>query len=273
MRRQLIATVAGALALLVLQAASGAILGPVDIEVPPGILPWMLASNVLIAGVLAWIARRAAWTGWRLAAALFVIAYGIGHVNGLIDAYAFDLFDRAGQLRQLAVHLAVPALLFAPVLVLLSGRWSQPGAAAAELPERSAIAWLGRFAACCVVYVLLYFIAGTVIFPYVQEFYAQRTLPSSLTIIGLQLFVRAPIFAVIGFLIVRMVPASRSEHALMVATAMSLLGGAAPLLVPNPFFPDAVRWAHFLEVVPSNFAFGFITGLLFGGSRPASART
>lgn len=105
-----------------------------------------------------------------------------------------------------------------------------------------------------------------------QEFYEQLTLPSTGTIVLLQLLVRGPLFAAIGLLIVRMTAATRIEHALMVGVAMSMLGGVAPLIPPNPFLPDAVRWVHFMEVVPSNFLFGFVTGWLLGGSRQPERR-
>ena len=267
MKRQVVATIAGGLVLFVLQALTGLALGPIDIEMPPNIVPWTLLSNVLIAGMLAWLARRSAWAGWPLAAALFAIGYGMGQANSLIEAHVFNIFPRPGLLAQIAVYSIVPALLFAPILVWLTGRWSTPARPAAAWPARSAASWIARFAACCVAYLLLYFAAGTIIFPYVQEFYERLTLPAASTIILLQLLVRGPIFAASGLLIIRMIPAARLEHALMVGIAMLVLAGVAPLVIPNPFFPETVRWVHMMEVVPSNFLFGFVTGWLLGGTR------
>jgi hypothetical protein len=34
--------------------------------------------------------------------------------------------------------------------------------------------------------------------------------------------------------------------------------------MPNPFFPDAVRWVHFCEVTSENFLFGAIVAWLWG---------
>jgi hypothetical protein len=34
--------------------------------------------------------------------------------------------------------------------------------------------------------------------------------------------------------------------------------------MPNPVFPDSVRWVHFCEVTSSNFAFGAIVAWLWG---------
>jgi hypothetical protein len=43
----------------------------------------------------------------------------------------------------------------------------------------------------------------------------------------------------------------------------TLLTGVTQLMIPNPFFPDAVRWAHFCEVVSSMFVFGFLVSMLW----------
>ncbi len=39
-----------------------------------------------------------------------------------------------------------------------------------------------------------------------------------------------------------------------------VLGGIAPLLLPNPFMPSGIRLAHGFEVGISNFLFGMIVG-------------
>ena len=51
----------------------------------------------------------------------------------------------------------------------------------------------------------------------------------------------------------------------MVAATMVGLGGVAPLLVPNPFLPDAVRWAHMIEIGASNAIFGWLIGWIHSG--------
>lgn len=266
MKTQMVATIAGAVILTILQALTGVIFGPLDVELPPNMAPWVLLSNGLQAAVLAWFARRAAWTGWRLAAALFAISYGAGQGNSLIEAYFFAIFPRPELLRDVFLQSLPPAAVFAPIMVLLTGRWSRAGTPPRRVPEWSAMGWLARFAACSVAYLVLYFTAGTIIFPYVREFYERLTLPSHTTVMLLQLLVRGPLFAAVALLIVRMAPALRAEHAVMVGVAMAILAGVAPLIVPNPFLPDQVRWVHFLEVVPSNLLFGWIAGWLLSGA-------
>lgn len=274
MKTQIVATVAGTIILTVLQIATALLQGPPPVAEGASIgFGWVLASNACIAAVLVWYARRAAWTGWWLAAALFLVPYGIGSVNALVEGYVFGFFVRPGELQALAIQQLCPALLFAPVVVWLTGRWRRPASGVSTPAPRSASWWITRYAAATVSYLVLYYTAGTIIFPYVQAFYEQeRYLPPVPVVVALQVFVRVPIFVALGVLITRIAAATRAEHALMVAVAMSVLGGVAPLIIPNPYFPDAVRWVHFAEVVTSNFLFGAIVGWLFGGLREANAR-
>ena len=70
---------------------------------------------------------------------------------------------------------------------------------------------------------------------------------------------------------VRMLGLPRLSSALIVGLLFTLLSGVAPLLMPNPYFPDAVRWMHFMEVTSSNFVFGAIVGLLWGQPQVAES--
>ena len=92
------------------------------------------------------------------------------------------------------------------------------------------------------------------------------------TILGLQLLVRGPVFILLCLALVRMLGLPRLGGALAVGAVFTILSGVAPLLMPNPFFPDAVRWAHFCEVTSSNFVFGAIVGWLWGQPKLAQSQ-
>jgi hypothetical protein len=267
MTRYVALTVAGGLIFTTFQAVIGMAAGPLPIETPPNVMPWLVASNTLISGVLIWLARRSSWTGLRLAAALFAIGWGIRDANSLIEAQFLDFFKR-GEFRSIFLQTLIVSLLFAPVAVLLAGRWRRADVAAGTLPSRTFGNWIARFAACGAFYLVCYFIFGLMVLPFVRHFYTE--LPDPLPLFLFQLLVRGPLFAALGLIIASAVPGSRRAHALMVGVALSVLGGVAPLMVPNAYFPDEVRWAHFIEVVSENFVYGAFVGWLLGGSRPVS---
>ncbi len=72
-------------------------------------------------------------------------------------------------------------------------------------------------------------------------------------------FFRGAVWAFTGLLIVRMTQGTAFQNALLTALNFSVIMGI-PLVVPLPFMPDAIRYAHLAEVMSSNFVFGIITG-------------
>jgi hypothetical protein len=264
MTRYVAMVVAGGLILTTLQAIVGMAAGPIPIDTPPNVLPWLVVSNTFISGVLIWLARRSSWSGLQLAAALSAIAWGIRDVNSLIEAEFLDFFKQ-GEFRPLVLQTLLVSTLFAPIVVLLAGRWRRADVGGATLPKRRLTNWVARIAVCGAVYLACYFVFGLMVLPYVRHFYTQ--LPDPIPLFLFQLLIRGPLFAVLGLIVASAVPGSRRAHALMVGVALSVIGGVAPLIVPNSYFPDEVRWAHFVEVVAENFVYGAFVGWLLGGSR------
>ena len=60
----------------------------------------------------------------------------------------------------------------------------------------------------------------------------------------------------LAYFIVQILEKKKIENAFIVACIFSL--PATFLWLPNPFMPDPVRVAHFVETLFSNFLFGFI---------------
>jgi len=90
------------------------------------------------------------------------------------------------------------------------------------------------------------------------------------TIVALQLLIRGPVFVLLCLALMRMLNLSRVSGALAVGIVFTLLSGVAPLLMPNPVFPDSVRWVHFCEVTSENFLFGAIVAWLWGPQKLAA---
>ncbi|HET7441133.1 MAG TPA: hypothetical protein VFJ47_07525, partial [Terriglobales bacterium] len=235
----------GWLALAAAQVVAG-MLVPVHSPMPPHALEWMLVSDFLIAAVLGIIAARSDWVGWRLALALVIIAWAINLV---------DMIEGTVFLKQLGIPWRSLILLASVTYILVLPLWRYifaGGEAAAphyspfsQKPIGSAL-W--RFAVSDLSYLVLYFGAGTAIFPYVRSFYAAQTSSPPGAIMALQLLLRGPVFVLICLLLVRMIGLPRWPGALSVGLAFTILSGVAPLLTPNPYFPEYVRWVDFGEI-------------------------
>ena len=194
---------------------------------------------------------------WRLAAILFVLGFGVAVFNNFIEAVAFGVMPLGtalitGAAMAPAYALAAVAAMFA------SGGWSRP-ARQGMRPRLGAAPILG----CILAYEILYFSAGMLVFPFVADFYAERTLPPLLLVAALQV-PRALIFVAASWPWL----ASSPRHApWALGIVYSFAGGIAPLLPENPYMPADIRLAHAVEVGVSNFLFGIIVGLLLVGRR------
>jgi hypothetical protein len=133
----------------------------------------------------------------------------------------------------------------------------QPGAI------RARPAWL---AFAPPLYVACYFTAGTIVWPFIAAYYQSRPMPAAGAVLALQV-VRGLGFGGIVLLIVRSCDGGRLERAAIAGLTLAILGGVAPLVMPNPLMPVAIRMAHLFEVVPSIFTFGAVLALAL--TRPA----
>jgi len=254
--------IAAWIALLAAQMGAG-MLVRVNSPSTPNQLPWMMVSNALVAVALGSAALRSDWRDWRLLRALFLIPTAIAMVN-MIEGIVFLPnigLDWRGVILFEVLSFAVAALLWlmifraAPVPTVPFGL---------PIPDRSIGQKILRFALCSACYVLLYFVAGMIVFPYVRDFYATQRIPSPGQLIALQFFLRGPVFILVCLTLLRMFRLPHLSGALAVGLTFTILSGVAALIVPNAFFPDSVRWAHFCEVTSSNFVFGFVVAWVWG---------
>jgi hypothetical protein len=263
------------LALFVLQAIGAGLFGVAPPELPPGsagagapavVLVCAIVSNGLIASVLVLIARRATPRGAPLAAGLFAVTFGIGHLAAMIEAYAFSILPGETILRILGM-MAFVSLGAALLAARLTG-----GPPPDAPTPRSWWPALHRLALVGALYLAAYLTAGMLAYPYVEWFYATRGLPALPVVASLQCFVRGPLFGAILAWLVGSTTGSRASRAWLAGATMSILAGMAPLVLPNPYLPDAVRWAHFVEVCSSNFVFGALAGWLLTRARESPER-
>jgi len=254
----------------IIQIVAG-MLVPMKPVATPHIMEWLLLINALIVGTIAVAAVRTEWRGWRLGVAMAAIPLAIESVN-LLEGTVF-LTNSQIEWGRIFIHALVSACLSVPVWMLLFGR--RDGEAPVHYhpiraKSRGERAW--KFVVSDFAYLFLYFGTGMIIFPFVKNFYATQHLPSAVSIAALQLLVRGPVFVLVCLSLTRMLGLPRLQGALAVGLMFTLLSGVAPLLMPNPFFPDSVRWVHFCEVVSENFVFGAIVAWLWGRPEPKPAR-
>lgn len=203
-------------------------------------------AALLLAGAVSTARGRTLW------AALLVMGWVIGQLNTLIEAVVFAVLPIRFALLQLGISLVVLAVLAALAVTLL-GRWKQRPEVPATLD-----ASIRKLIVIILAYELLYWSAGTMVWPFVQNFYSTKGLPPTIEVAALQV-PRALVFVAAAWPWLRTAPA---KAPLVLGFAFAVIAGIAPMLPDNPFMPADIRFAHAIETSVSNFLFGFLIAWL-----------
>lgn len=229
--------------------------------------------------VLTHLILRSRWTGWRLAATVFFVFYGVMTFMSQIESAVFLTRLPAGMLPRLFLMGALIAAPFAALAVLILGKRK---ASVSDAEENSRLVmpgseWTWKLAVIAAAYVILYFTFGYFIAwksPAVREYYggtdpggfmAQMgtVLRDTPWLIPLQIL-RAMCWTLLALPVVRSLKGQWQETALSTGFLFAVLM-SAPLLIPNPYMPEPVRVAHLVETASSNFIFGVFVGWLLTG--------
>ncbi|MEE8473254.1 MAG: hypothetical protein V3S82_08805 [Dehalococcoidia bacterium] len=231
---------------------------------PGGEMAGLLIAGALETIVLSYMILRSRWRGWPLVATVFLMFLGMKVFLSLIEAviflqYLVDVIpDEA--MPKLFLQGVIQIALFSPLAVLVHGRMRGAGEAPGPSPRlvMPRWVWARRLILIAVMYVVIYLSFGLLVARPLageafQEFYGDLRLPG--WFFPFQLL-RGLMFTALALPVIRMMKGRQWEAGLAVGLAFSVLM-AAGLLVPGEFFPTRVRMAHFVEVMSSNFLFGW----------------
>lgn len=204
--------------------------------------------------VLTVVARASSERGWRLVGMLFLLGFVAGSANNLLEAVAFGVMTLPDVATAAIPALVIFAIL-APLAVTLAGRWKRSETRLAEEVRITLPIILGVIVA----YEILYWGAGTLVFPYIADFYATRRIPPAGLVASLQI-VRSLIFVGAAYPLLK---SGLKSAPLVLALVYGIVAGVAPLLPDNPYIPADIRFYHAIETSVSNALFGLIVGWMF----------
>lgn len=222
---------------------------------------WILLSDFLIVLVMSLIARSTTVTGFRRMLALMIISFTIGCANILIEALIFYVTDRNETLQGILVGFIRFGILSAVIGYVFKEESVQKNSTPHS--ARGIFGWMWRIAACMFLYVIVYFVAGTILqlaIPNLLEYYDNKVPPVGL-ILGTQFF-RGLVFSGIALLLLRYTTLAPEKKALLVGLTFAVLGGIAPLIPPNELMHQAIRIGHGFETGISNFVYGWMITLI-----------
>jgi len=256
---------------------------PARQQAPSELLVPLLILSLSVGVVVSYLILRSSWRGWTLAGAMFLGMYGISTVVSQLESI-FLLSSKLphGMITALFVQGAIGTALFAPLAVLVLGKWrgAMPGVASpAPAGMRAAsVAW--RLVVLIIAFVFLYLFFGYYVAwqnPELRRYYGGPDWPNFIASlrgnwqnspwIFLLASFRALLHVAFVYSLVRMLRAGRWESAL--AAALFLACWTTVLLLPNPLMPASVARSHFWETLGFNLVFGSLLGWLL--STPPSA--
>jgi hypothetical protein len=233
----------------------------------PGLaqMAWAAASDLIAVAAMACVAPHADWRGYRLGCALVAVPVLVALVNIVEGVYYLP--DAHLDAPRLVAQAVIAFALAAPIWSRLFTPLATGTANFHPIGSRRAWGAIWRFMVSDIAYLVIYLAGGFAILPLVRDYYATRALPSPGVIFGLQLLLRGPLFVLASLLLIRMLGMPRWKGAAAVGAAFAVVSGVAPLMVPTPYIPDAIRWVHFFEVSITNFLFGALVAAMWGPSK------
>jgi len=227
---------------------------------------WFLVAFLDIL-VLSYMIVNSKWSGWKLILATFVVFYGIttflSQIETIVFLTYFEEIIPPEIIPKLFVEGFIVAAVFSPIAVTLHGKMEEsPQEYTKEfsLPLKT---WIWKLLLIGIVYMFIYIVFGALVFKPLagkafDEYYANLQLPA--WILPFQIL-RGIVWGLLAIPILKMIDDWKKAR-LAVALLYSVLM-ASLLLVPNPYMPDVIRRAHFVEILLSNFLFGWLVVTIF----------
>lgn len=236
----------------------------------------LVAVCLLQATIVSHLILRSRWTGWRLAAAVFFVYYGVTTFMPQIESAVFLTRLPPGTLPRLFLMGVLIAAPFSALSVLILGKRkpeivdTQPNFRLVMPPSE----WAWKLVLIAIPYVILYFTFGYFVawrHPGVPEYYGgvdpgsflaqmRTVLRNAPWLIPFQI-ARAMCWVALALPVIRMLKGKWPETAVSIGLLFAVVMNA-PLLLPNPYMPEPVRMAHLMETASSNLIFGIFVGWL-----------
>jgi hypothetical protein len=224
-----------------------------------------VVASLLSAAVLALAMTRSTASGPGLIAILAGLMFVTSSLINVAEGVLFDVIEPTAAPVAL-VWALLASVTAVTVMVAVAGRLERgAGVAPRPSPIESAGGLLWRLVASPAVFVVLYFVAGIIIIPFVEEFYQGRVMPDPLAIVSMQVL-RALAMVGAAYPLLRTLP-TRADAISVMAIALPVLGALVPLIPANDVMPVAVRLVHALETVPYYALFGILIAVWFGPPR------
>ncbi len=238
---------------------------------------WGWLDGIVLAAAFVPVVRWCGAQGWKLFGILWPAVTLVGAFLTWTEALIFVSSSRREQAVSLIGGMVLYTLL-ALALAFLANPFRLPQSLDEPRPTPRSFPGLALgLAAGGLVYLVLYFVFGGIFYQlFTRPYYENPALPlHEGTKVAARLGLWFPLIQVgRGMLMsVSVVPVARNFRrsrgmlALTLGSVLWIVGGLAPLLMPNPFMPPRLRLYHIFEILFQNAGLGLALGYLL---RPRS---
>jgi len=212
--------------------------------------------------VLSYLILYSKWSGWKLIGAVFILFYGVMTFMSQIETVVFLNFLQEIVAREEIPRLFIEGIIiagvFSPLAVFIYGKNKKESQESFKKVTYPPLTLVWKLLLVSVVYLFVYILFGAFVFKPLtgdafNQYYGGLQLPAWM--LPFQIF-RGILWGFMAFLVLKMIGEWKRAR-LMTALLFSVIMGTL-LLAPNPYMPDKIRLAHFVEVSVSNFVFGWI---------------
>ncbi len=250
-------------------------------------LPFVLLNNAWMCLAIVYIVLTSGWRKRRLIPAViftvFMVAWVMTQIETAFFREAFRSLTSA-DMALIALSNGVFLLIAVPLAVTFFGRVQSTEIAPAVEQPQNLKTLMTRLGVIGVAYLVVYFFFGYFVAwrePQVRVFYSgssedhgfiQSLIDNYRNIPVIYPFqvLRGILFGLFVLPLVNMFRGRPSQLLISLVLVYSCTGMG--LLIPNFLFPDAVRWAHFREMMSSMFLFAIIVWLVFTRIQPANSK-
>ncbi len=216
--------------------------------------------------------RRSKWNFLKTSSGVFVVLFGVQYFLSLIEAFVFNYAIKMPVNLLLTTFLGglILSVVFSPLATWITGRTRVINETEKGSFHNYAGSGIFKIALLSlIIYPALYFLAGYYIawqFEAVREYYTGSSLMKSFFSMMIDNFnsglvflsmLRGLIWTIIGLMIYNMVDLTYIKKGLLIGGLFALIMNSMHL-IPNPYMPRIVSFAHFIETSSSNFIWGFL---------------
>jgi len=243
----------------------------------------LLIVSIINALILTYPIARSRWHGLKLIAAIIIVFFGTQTIMSQVETVFFgSAFNiPAEEMKTIVMTGFLTSVFFSLLAVLIMEKMRKP-----KIQEISSFKldfsrkdWIKRLAFLPIVYMALYFLFGYFIAwqsPDVRLLYTGSTniqtfsdhmievMQSSPEIFPFQ-YMRGLIWIALALPVIHLMKTKTWEKSIALGLLFGLLI-TTQLLFRNPYMPEPVRLAHFIETSTSTFIYGWLIGQVFASS-------